>query len=400
MTDSPRDPANNEDGPAATVADCVSLLRGMIRFDTVTHHVSGRCDAERVLGEWLAELACGWGLQAAWLPVEGFGANLLVTHSLGAELPWRLFDSHLDTVGVDGMTIDPFGGGVRDGRVWGRGACDTKGTGAAMLWAAKEAIAAGTLGANVAILFSVGEEHDQVGAQAFVNGADALGWRPSEVVVGEPTGMRVVAASNGFLRWRVVTHGHAAHSSTPDRGHNAVSDMARAVVAIEQEHIARIDASHPLTGRMTCSVNGIRGGVQHNIVPDRCEVQLDQRLTPGQVASDALASVRGVLDRLAMQRKGFAYAFEAIESAPPFASEASLELGERLASRLAAAGIESTVAGAPYTTNANHFAPAGLPTVVIGPGDIAQAHTHDEWIAIDELHRGVRGYRTLMEAAP
>ncbi|MEM6329031.1 MAG: M20/M25/M40 family metallo-hydrolase [Planctomycetota bacterium] len=390
----------------AEPADAAELLRAMVAFDTVTPHVSGRCEAERPLAEWIAGLAPRWGLAPQWLPVAGHAPNLLLTRRVRADAPWWLLDSHLDTVGVGGMTIDPFGGVVRDGRLYGRGACDTKGTGAAMLWAAKRAIAAGTLGANLAVLLSVGEEHAQVGARAFIeHGLPALDWRPAGVVVGEPTQMRCVAASNGFVRWRIVTRGRAAHSSTPGQGHNAIYDMARVVLAMERDHIGRLDAQHPMTGHAACSINGIEGGVQHNIVPDRCVVQVDQRLTPGQAPGDALASAHAAIKPLLGEplmggHTGLDYAFEGVESAEAFAPAGGYGFAESIAQRLEAAGVASAVTGAPYTTNANHYAQAGLPCVVLGPGDIAQAHTVDEWLSLEQLELGVRGYGALLESPP
>jgi len=378
----------------------------MIAFNTVTPHVSGVREAERPLAQWLASLAERWGMKPAWLPVADAAPNLLLTHTADAALPWRLFDSHLDTVGIEGMTIDPLGGDPptdeQAERIYGRGACDTKGTGAAMLWAARQAIAEGRLAANVAILFSVGEEHHQIGARSFVqNDLPCLGWRPEVVVVGEPTLMRVVAASNGFLRWRMKTHGTAAHSSTPHLGHNAISDMARAILAIEQQYIGPLHAnpaaSHPLTGHASCSINGIQGGVQHNIVPDACEIEIDRRLIPGEQADDVLAEVEQVLQSLAADSPALRYEFYSIETAPPFASQQSLAVGERIVAQLSAVGIASQLTGAPYTTNANHYAPADLPAIILGPGDIAQAHTQDEWIALEQLEQGVQGYRALME---
>ncbi|MEN1678752.1 MAG: M20/M25/M40 family metallo-hydrolase [Planctomycetota bacterium] len=381
--------------------DVVSLLQAMIRVNSVTPHASGTPDAERELADKMAALAVAWGLEANPLSVDGAAPNVLVTTHVDEQAPWLLLDSHLDTVDVGGMTVDPFGGELRDGRVYGRGACDTKGTGAAMLWALREAMAAGSAAANVAILFSVGEEHWQLGARWFVEQQlTRLGWRPAGVVVGEPTEVHAVAASNGFLRCRLTTRGRAAHSSTPDRGRNAVSDMARVIAAIEERHIAGITASHPLTGRGTCSINGITGGTQHNIIPESCEIQIDQRLAPGEVASDALASIHAAVAPVAEERPGLDYEIHTVETAPPFASEASLAWGDRVAEKLRAAGFASTVRGAPYTTNANHYAAADLPCVVLGPGDIAQAHTADEWIAVDALQEGVRAYRALIDDPP
>lgn len=380
------------------------LLQAMIGFDSVTPAVSGRSLAEQPLAEWLANVAAAWGLKSAWLPVEGFCPNLLVTTPEKPGKPWLLFDSHLDTVGTDGMTVDPFAGELRDSRLYGRGACDTKGTGAAMLWAARQCLLEESLAANVAILFSTGEEHNQTGARAFVERSlDALQWRPAGVIVGEPTQMQVVAASNGFARWQIVTRGRAAHSSSPELGHNAISDMARAIVAIEDKYIAKLDASHPMTGRSTCSLNKIWGGVQHNIVPDACTLQVDHRLTPGQTAVGVMGAVRGVLDELTATRTGLQYGFRVAESAPPFVAGIDREgvpkpFACHVEKSLQSADVSSTIIGAPYTTNANHYGPAGLECVVLGPGDIAQAHTADEWISVAELDRGVRGYRALMEA--
>ena len=380
--------------------DVISLLAAMVSFDTVTSTVSGRAEAEKPLAEWLAGVAEGWGFQTQWFPVEGSAPNLLVKHEVEAGAPWWLFDSHLDTVGVTGMTVEPFGGNLRDGKLFGRGACDTKGTGAAMLWAAREAIAMGDLTANLAILFTVGEEHAQVGARWFVeNDLPNLNWRPGGVVVGEPTCLQTVVASNGFVRWQMVTQGLAAHSSTPERGHNAIYDMALAVQALKTGHIDTLQGVHPLTGRSTCSVNEIRGGVQHNIVPESCVAQVDQRLVPGETPTEALESARRALEPLS-QKDSFSCEFEAIESAPPFAPEGDDSFGLFVAGKLTAVGLLSKTTGAPYTTNANHYAPVGLPCVVLGPGDIKQAHTADEWIAIEQLEAGVRAYRALMATAP
>lgn len=387
--------------PPAPPTSCLELLQAMVRFDSVTPRTSGRPDAEQPLGAYVAGLASGWGLAVTELHVPGGAPNVLVTGPRQPDAPWWLFDSHLDTVGIEGMTVDPLGAHIEGGRLYGRGACDTKGTGAAMLWALREAAAAGTAPANLALLFTVGEEARQVGARAFLERDLAkLGWSPAAVVVGEPTQMNVVRAANGYVRIRLATHGRAAHSSSPEQGLNAISTMARAVTAIEDQYIARLDATHPLTGRSTCSINVIRGGSEHNVVPPRCEVTIDHRLTPGQDGEQALAGIRAALDALAARDNRLEYSFDDVETAPPMGPELNGPLSEHVASVLNAAGIASTVHGAPYTTNANHYGGAGLKCVVLGPGDIAQAHTKDEWISLEQLQLGVQGYRALMESLP
>lgn len=397
-------------------ASCAALLSGMIAIDSVTPKVSGRSDAERELAEFIAGMATGWGLETQWLAAhddhgDALASNLLVfapreaTHAPGA--PWLLFNSHLDTVGVDGMTVAPFGGpdSISDDRVSGRGACDTKGTGASMLWGLKGALAAGALAQPTGVLFTVGEEHAQFGARSFAE-SDAPQWASrygSEiggVVVGEPTHMRVVAETNGFVRARVVAHGVAAHSSRPERGRNAIADMARVVLAIEGELSEGLRAKQKenprLSGGGAVSVNRITGGAQMNVTPERCEIGVDRRLAPGETPEQAVAEIQSLVERLGDPQMRIEV--EPIDSAPPFPLGANEPLARWAVETLTGAGIASQVAGEPYTTDANHLAGAGLRCVVLGPGDIAYAHTHNESIGVEELEEGVRGYRALMEA--
>jgi acetylornithine deacetylase len=381
--------------------DVVQLLQDMVRVDTVTPTASGRADAELPLAEALLELARTWGLSAEFREVPGAAPNVLITHEVSPGAPWLLFDSHLDTVGVEGMTIDPFAADVHDGRLYGRGVCDTKGTGAAMLWALREVREARTATQNIALLLSVCEEHSQLGVRHFLtHDLPGLAWRPAAVIVGEPTSMQVVAANNGFVKWKIRTTGVAVHSSTPHLGRNAVSDMARVIVALEDEYIARIERAHPLTGGGSCSINRISGGTQVNVVPAHCVIDVNRRLAPGESAEIELAQVEAILQTLRERDQLLCVQQGEADAVVPLAADVNLPFGERCAATLSMAGIPSQVTGAPYTTNGNHFGAAGLVTVVLGPGDIAQAHTKAEWLEVAELTRGVAGYRTLMEHGP
>ena len=115
----------------ATSTTCHALLRAMVGFNTVNSHISGQPDAERELGEYLDAQARAMGLTTRQLPIGGESFNLLVTHQVDQAAPWLLFESHLDTVSLAGMTIEPLAGNVDSGRMYGRGACDTKASGAA-----------------------------------------------------------------------------------------------------------------------------------------------------------------------------------------------------------------------------------------------------------------------------
>lgn len=370
----------------------------MVGFDTVVAYHSGRPDPERELSAHLAKLGSEWGFQPRQLPIEGACHNLVLEHRVSDSAPWLLFDAHLDTVGTDGMTIDPFAGERREGRLYGRGACDTKGTGAAMLWALREYAAGEQQPNNVAVLYSVAEEHVQLGARVFVaEHLDQLGWRPAGVVVGEPTQMDVLAATGGFERWKMTTRGKACHSSRPERGHNAIYDLARLITAIEEQYIARIEAEHPLIGKASAAITVVRGGRQVNVIPSEATITFDRRLVPGEDGMAERAAVQQLAERLAASRPGMQVEHHDYESAPPMAAIDQGVFAERAAGAIRSTGPKSEIRGELFTTNGNHFAAAGLPTIVTGPGDIAQAHMPDEWIALDELERGVAGYRAIMQ---
>ena len=277
----------------STPDSCERLLAGLIGYDTVNGHISGVPHPERKLAEYLEETARGLGFKAERLFLDADGFNLLVTHEVDRGRPWLLFESHLDTVTVEGMEIDPFQAKIENGRIYGRGACDTKGTGASMLWALKRYAAEAGGSNNIGILYSVDEEIGKSGAQKFVSDQlPALGWRPVGVVVGEPTLLKPVVSHNGVARWKIHTRGVAAHSSDPSQGRSAISTMVRVIDQIETDYVPSLEASHPLTGRAQCSVNVIRGGAQINVIPDHCEIEVDRRVVPGEDVNDVLPAVR------------------------------------------------------------------------------------------------------------
>ena len=192
------------------------------------------------------------------------------------QAPWLLFESHLDTVSVEGMTVDPFQGRILDGRLYGRGACDTKGTGAAMLWALFRYRQRGGPN-NVAILFTLDEEIGKTGVRTFVaSQLTDLAWRPVGVVVGEPTRLRAVVAHNGVVRWRIRSGGRGRplfESRQRTVRHCMITEV---IGALEERYVPRLTAEHPLTGKAQCSINLISGGTQINIIPEHCEIPCGQ----------------------------------------------------------------------------------------------------------------------------
>jgi acetylornithine deacetylase len=310
-----------------------------------------------------------------------------------------VFEAHQDTVPVDGMTIPPFDPQVREGRVWGRGACDIKGGMACMLAALSRLVEQRPPNLpTVVMACSVNEECNFTGAlqmRQLWSDPDTgpLAHAPDAVIVAEPTLLDVVVAHKGVVRWRCHTRGHAAHSSQPEQGENAVYHMARVLQVFEQYATEVVPSlgDHPLLGRPSLSVGVIGGGVSVNTVPDRCTIEIDRRVLPGEDPRAAWAHARDyVTGRLP---NGLPVEHEQpLLVAPGLSDDANAPLAAQLGETARRFGAPGRAIGVPYGTDAPAFAGDAIPTVVFGPGDIRQAHTKDEWIAIEQLELAAEIY--------
>lgn len=379
------------------VESCLQLLQAMVGFDTVNANISGKADAERPLAEYLRCQAEGMGFATRQCPVSGGSFDLLISHQVSDDAPWLMFASHLDTVSVEGMTIEPFRARIDRGRIYGRGACDTKSSGAAMLWALRQYACGGSRPNNVALLYTIDEEIGKTGAKAFAERhLPDLDRRPAGVIVGEPTLLRPIIAHNGIVRWSVRTRGRAAHSLDPSKGLSAISMMVKVVAAMESRYIPALSAVHPLTGKAQCSINIIRGGVQVNIIPESCVIQIDRRVVPGEDPEGVLPAVEALLDELRREDPALEVVQERPFVDPPLDPKSNEAFARFVLAGLGEMGMAAEAGGVGYSTDASNLGAAGLPAVVLGPGDIAQAHTCDEWLALDQLEKAVEVYLGLM----
>ncbi len=370
---------------------CEELLARMVAIETVNPECGGPAGGEAALAAQLEIIASQWGLATRRCPVGSDGAfNLLVTSVVAPKAEWLLFESHLDTVSVEGMTVPPFQLTAAGERLHGRGACDTKGSGAAMLWALQDYARSPGRTRNAGVIFSVDEEAGMDGARAFAaTELRELLPKLRGIVVGEPTGLRPVIAHNGALRWRTITRGVAAHSAEPAKGRSAIAAMCQVIAALEANFIPLAKRDYPLTGRAAASINVIRGGTAVNIIPDYCEIICDRRLVPGETSAQALAERDAALAGLPVEH-------DCQYLAPPLPPENSATLHAWLQPALAAQDIDPAAMGAPYATNASHYAAAGAQVLVLGPGALAQAHTKDEWLDRRELAKAVQVYGALL----
>lgn len=355
------------------------LLRQLVRIPSVNpDNAPGTADAgEEALAVFLKDWLEGIGARVVLEEVRPGRPNLIARFAPRDGRPRILLGPHLDTVGVGGMTIDPFGGEVRDGRLWGRGASDTKGPMAAMLWALRENRARlADLPVAVDFVAFMGEESGQWGSKDFVrrHGADY-----AFAVVGEPTSMEVVHVTKGSLWATLRATGRAVHSSMPERGENAVLKLARALVVIDRVLGARLAGfTHPVLGHSTCNIGVVRGGSRPNIVPDLAEAELDIRITPSLAAAGgALALLREVIVEEGLPVE----IINPHENPPMETSLTDPHLGGLLAQGL-------SPAGAPWFSDAAHLSQGGVPSICLGPGSIDQAHTVDESIDLRALEEG------------
>lgn len=316
----------------------------------------------------------------------------------GESAPRVVWEAHQDTVPVAGMTVPPFTPEIRDGRMYGRGACDVKGPLAAMLAVFEQLARRESVPATIIFALSVNEEFGGDGASRLAqlwNEQAAFPFErpPDAVIVAEPTELQVVAAHKGTVRWRVRAEGKAAHSSTPQLGENAIYRMAHAVAALERYAAEMPDRfpAHPQLGSPTLSVGLIHGGASVNIVPESCWIEIDRRLVPGETPEQAWLDVAAFLKEESCQ----VTCEEPYLQSNPLPDSHNGDVVRRIIEAAERCGVASAATTAAYCSDAARL--AHFPTVVFGPGDIAQAHTCDEWIELQQLAAAERILLQLTE---
>jgi acetylornithine deacetylase len=322
------------------------------------------------------------------------GRPNLVARLPGSGVRRLVLEAHVDTVSIKGMTIPPFEPAVREGRMYGRGSVDDKAGLAAMLHAVASIRQEGIVPpCEVLLAVVVDEEFSYRGVVKLCEGLEA-----DAAIVAEPTELRVVIASKGVLRLRIHTRGRAAHSAKPHLGHNAITQMARLVLALEEEHRRLSETTHPLLGCPTLNVGVIQGGVQVNFVPDHCAIEIDRRLLPGESAANVVDGYRRLLGKLAGEYRGFNAQIEEpfllVDEAlntPPNATVVTV--AQAVSQSL---GLNPEVCGVPFGSDASKLSRAGIPTVLFGPGSIDQAHSVDEFVELDQVTKAAAFYREFI----
>jgi acetylornithine deacetylase/succinyl-diaminopimelate desuccinylase-like protein len=369
------------------------LLRALVALPSVNpaflppgHKRAG----EQNIAEFLATVGAKAGLDVELQPVQPGRPNLIARLGPRGTVRQRiLLAPHLDTIDA---AEDHFMPVTRKGRLHGRGACDTKGSVTAMFTALCELAHGNRRPAETEIIFAglADEEYAHSGSQALV----ASGIKADLAIVGEPTRLAVVTAHKGCVWIRLTTHGKAAHGSAPQLGKNAIHAMAPVIAALETQYQAQLARrKHPLLGSPTANIGVIAGGTQPNIVPDECHIDIDRRTLPGETEATVSEEISSLLRDNKLKTD---VTLPKPVPCLPLETDAKLPL---VRSFLKSAG-QTRARGVDFYCDASVLAGGGIPSVVFGPGNIAQAHTADEWIELEQMERARRMLVDFLHSLP
>jgi len=371
----------------ATLADLISI-------NSVNPQYPGG-PGEGLLAEYVGEFFKRNSIPYTYQLVFQGRPNVIATvagRSGGGKL---VFEAHMDTASELGMSIQPFQPLRKNGLMYGRGSCDTKAGLAAMMHAFKAVSDAGLQPRVSAVLLAAAdEEHAFGGIVKFLEaGVNAEG-----AVVAEPTALETVTASKGILRWRIRTHGRAAHSSKPHLGINAIAKMSKFMVALDDKLLRNYPMrQHSLLGSPTLVVGTIHGGIQVNQVPESCSIEVDRRLLPGETQQTVWKELRGLISELQVDDPELK-----LEMEPPVLEDLAMETPASAKVVQVARSVSqklrgtSSLVGVPYGSDASKLSREGIPSIILGPGSIDRAHAAEEYVELDQVALAAEIYARII----
>jgi acetylornithine deacetylase len=373
--------------PAPTIprGDVVALTRALVRVDSRNPALCPDAPGEGPCARLLADVLLDWGFD---VELVGPADRPNVVARIGRREPGArslILNGHLDVVGTEGMTHAPFDAEERDGRIWGRGSADMKGGVAAMCVAALRAHEGGALRGEAIVTAVADEEFRSAGTSAVV----ASGVRADAAIVTEPTRLAIMPAHKGFAWIDVAVRGRAAHGSRYEIGVDAIRHAGLLLAeldALDADELPR-RPEHPLLGRASLHAATIAGGTGLSTYPERCAFTVERRMLPGESAAGVVGEIEDACRRVRARRARFDAEVSLSFAQPPSDVAADAPIVRALADALAAAGEPAPVAGMSAWTDAALLNAAGVPAICFGPGDIALAHSAEEWVPVDELHR-------------
>jgi acetylornithine deacetylase len=360
----------------------IKILSDLIRINSINPNLSLEGKGEAEIGAYVANILDSIGLDANIYEIKPDRVNvmgLLKGTGKGRSL---LLNAHLDTVGVDGMVIDPFDPVVKDQRLYGRGAQDMKGSLAAMISAVKVIVDSGIkLAGDLYITAVADEEYTSIGTEELIQRVNT-----DAAIVTEPTDLTIGRAHRGFIWYDIETLGRAAHGSRYQEGIDANMRMGRFLAQLDElEAELRHRPSHPLVGPPSLHAARIYGGTEMSIYAAHCLLQIERRTIPGENETQATAELQEIIDQLASQDPTFNALVKSTFQREPFeiSPDAPIVLALEKATTQRT-GQLPTHTGQSFWTDAALFAGAGIETVLCGPRGHG-LHSEKEWVDIDSV---------------
>lgn len=387
----------DSDRPVPTRLTTTAILERLVSFDTTSRN------SNLGLIGFIRDYLDGFGVPYR-ISTDATGAKANLHAIIGPQQPGGLaLSGHVDTVPVDGQSWsgDPFALRRQDGKLYGRGSCDMKGFVAACLSAVPD-LQARPFVRPLHLFISYDEEVGCHGVQRLIHDIDESGLRPELCIVGEPSGMRPILAHKGKVNLTVTVRGLPGHSSEPAKAVNAVQAAGEAIAWVARE-ARRLQSEGPFEDgfdppHTTIHVGTVQGGTILNIVPEHAVFTMEWRPIPGDSPYRYLDIMRTWI------AENIEPAMKAVHPSCGFTFEIELEMpGMALSADHELTSIVKQITGSnttgkvAYGTEGGFFQEAGIPTIICGPGHIAQAHQPDEWIAETELEACDRFIRRIAD---
>ncbi len=373
------------------------LLSQLVAIDSVNPDLVPGGAGEGAVAAFVAEWLANAGLQVDMHAVAPNRPNVTaIARGTGGGRSLML-NAHMDTVGVTGME-NPFTARVEDGRLYGRGAYDMKGSLAACMLT-MAAVRDMNLAGDVILTAVIDEEYASIGTQAITRqyGVDAK--HIDAAIITEPTGMQLCVAHKGFVWLEIETEGRAAHGSRPDLGVDAITKMGRILVGLERlGDQLQAGVPHPLLGTGSLHASLITGGQELSSYPERCTLKIERRTIPGESPALVEAQVREVVDQAAALDASFCASVRTLMHQPYFEIAPDAPIASTVRDQAAAViGRTPEIVGATFWMDSALLDAAGIPTVIFGPGG-AGAHAVVEWVDLEQVVQCAQIYTNVARA--
>lgn len=363
--------------------DPVALTEALVAIDSRNPSLVPGAPGETACARFLGDVLSAWGFAVSVQDVAPGRPNVVARIGPTGRSPLVL-NGHLDVVGTDGMRHEPFSPTLRDGNLFGRGSSDMKSGIAAMCVAAARAAARGSLSSEIIIAAVCDEEYESIGTRALIDG----GLRASGAIITEPTRLCVCPAHKGFAWIEVVVRGQAAHGSRYDVGVDAVRHAGLLLSALDRFELDVLTGrTHDLLGRPSLHAAMISGGTGWSTYADKCTLRIERRTIPGETTESVVDEISALCAELSRTRPTFQASVSLVCAQPPSDLAVDAPLTRAVVAATQQHALEGTVEGLSCWTDAALFNAAGIPALCFGPGDIARAHSAEEWVECDQIEQ-------------